>query len=114
VAVIALLNRRCGRSRCANFARYRIVVGVIDLRAVAPQIKQAQVGTYAAANATLDQALAAHGLDSGIKRAQANDQQIALGNVAAQLAQDPEIYNAVLSIKSAEASQIAEQLAAAK
>ena len=84
------------------------------LRAVAPQIKQAQVGTYAAANATLDQALAAHGLDSGIKRAQANDQQIALGNVAAQLAQDPEIYNAVLSIKSAEASQIAEQLAAAK
>lgn len=75
-----------------------------------PQTKSAQAGIYAGASQALDHVMAANGLDGNLKQAQARDQHFALGNAAAQLAQDPEIYNAVLSLKAAEAQQIAQQL----
>jgi hypothetical protein len=50
------------------------------------------------------------GLDNGIKQAAAQEHDTSVLSAVEQLAQDPDIYNSVLSIKAAEAEQLAAQL----
>jgi hypothetical protein len=78
----------------------------------AAQIKQASSpdSPIAAANRDLDRVLAQQGLDAGVKQASAQEHNVAISQAAAQLSADPAIYNAVLSIKAAEAEQVAEAL----
>ena len=57
-------------------------------------------------NAALDQVLARHGLDGGIKQAQVAEEEMAIKEAAELLATDPLFYNSVLALKAAEASQL--------
>jgi len=77
-----------------------------------PRVKAANDANdpIAEANAALSNVMARHGLDGGIKAAAANDAQVARRQAAIQLAQDPSIYNSALSLKAAEASQLAAQI----
>jgi hypothetical protein len=54
----------------------------------------------------LDNVLADAGIDTGIKSAAAQQQDESLDQVLEKLAADPDIYNSVLSLKSAEADDI--------
>lgn len=65
---------------------------------------------FGVALAALDDALGQNGMDGHLKRAQAQDQQLAIKQAAASLAADPMIYNSILSLKAAEAAAIANQL----
>lgn len=68
------------------------------------QQKQASTNRFAQINAELDQ------MRPGYKQAQDNQQaDMMYRRVAADLANDPAIFNAVLSLKVAEAEQIAAQ-----
>jgi hypothetical protein len=80
---------------------------------VEPQVKQAaaQNNPYFAANQALDQVLSQYGLDGGIQQQRANEEEMAIKQAAAELAQDPTFYNSVLALKSAEAAQVQAQLA---
>lgn len=60
---------------------------------------------YVAANAALDNVLAASGFTSGTKQAAAEAEN-SLEAAAAELAQDPTIYDSVLALKAAEAQDI--------
>lgn len=74
------------------------------------QVKQAGAkdNPYYQMNAHLDQVLASHGLGGPSYQ----DQDVAFQKVAGDLMNDPEIYNAVLSLKCAEAEALnAEALA---
>ena len=62
---------------------------------------------FAQASSDLDRQLGRMGVG---KAAAAEQADIALNQAAAQLAQDPATYNAVLSLKAAEATQIAKQM----
>lgn len=77
-----------------------------------PQVKAASAANspYAEANQALDRALSAYGLDGSIKQAGAQEREIGLRRVASQLAADPAVFNSVLSLKAAEAAQLAGQL----
>lgn len=76
-----------------------------------PAIKAAaERSPFAEASASLDQYLYSNGLGGNVKAAAEREQQIACQKAAAALAADPDIYNAALSLKSAEAAQIAAQL----
>ena len=85
------------------------------LRAVEQEaaVKQAQDmdDPYFLANQHLNQVLGIHGLDDGIKQAQAENEALAIKQAAAELANDPVFYNSVLSVKAAEAAQIEAELA---
>ena len=82
------------------------------LRMVEQQTKQASAtaNPYAQASNGLDQVLAQAGLDGGIKQASSQERDVAINQVAAQVMEDPDIYNSVLSLKAAEAEQVATQL----
>ena len=73
-----------------------------------PRVKAAQDNSgsrVTQAKQALDQLMSQHGLGGQAR-------QISLQKVAASLADDPNIYNAVLSLKAAEASAVQAQLAA--
>jgi len=74
-----------------------------------PAVKQAAEADskYAKANAALDELF---GKSGAMKQASAQEQDVALDQAARTLAQDPQIYNSVLSIKAAQAEEIAKQL----
>ena len=75
-----------------------------------PAIKFAgDAGVYGQASQALDNLLAAQGLDGPLKQASATNRDTALAKYAMQLMQVPELYNSVLSLKAAEASQLAAQ-----
>lgn len=77
-----------------------------------PQVKAANDANdpIAQASAALDTAMARFGLDTGVKTAAAQEADVSRRNIAAQLAADPSLYASVLSLKSAEASQLAAQI----
>jgi hypothetical protein len=79
------------------------------LRQVAPAVKAAS-SPYAKASQDLDKVLAARGLDGGIKQATYKQREQARRQQAVKLAAHPDIFNAVLSLKSNEAAQVAQQL----
>lgn len=91
---------------------YLDLAGKLRLVDQDPRIKAAADANdpIAEANAALSNVLARHGLDAGVKQAAAQEADIARRNIAAQLAKDPSIYNSALSLKAAEASQVAAQL----
>ncbi len=60
---------------------------------------------------SLDRVMAEFGLGGQAKQAQYQEVETAYKQAAASLANDPEIYNAVLSLKANEAEQIQAQLA---
>lgn len=66
---------------------------------------------YAAALAHLDGALQQSGYGS-VKQAAAADEEWAIKSAAADLMDDPDMYNAVLSLKQAQADLAAQQAAA--
>jgi hypothetical protein len=69
--------------------------------------KAAQVDSpYARMIADLDEAMAANGLDSGVKAAADREYGVAVNQAAARLMQDPNIYNSVLSVKAAQARML--------
>jgi hypothetical protein len=72
-------------------------------------IKQAgdNNGRYAHANQAIDYLMADYGLGDQFKQAASQESEQAFRNLATQLVQDPETYNAVLSLKQAEADEIA-------
>ncbi len=69
-----------------------------------------QESPYAGALRALDNLLSQSGLGGQVKQAQARERELAIKEAAAQVAEDPAIYNAVLSLKSYEASLAAQQL----
>jgi uncharacterized lipoprotein YajG len=79
-----------------------------------PAVKQAaaQESKVAELNASLDSVLADMGVDSGVKEAAEQEADLSYQQAAAYLAQDPSIYNSVLSVKLAQA-QAEQELAAA-
>jgi hypothetical protein len=81
------------------------------------QVKQAekeaadaQESPFAGPLAALDQILGIQGGGNFAKQAQAQESQMAIKAAAASLANDPTIYNCVLSLKAYEAEQAAAQL----
>jgi len=80
------------------------------LRAVEQEaaVKQAadENDPYFLAKQHLNQVLGVHGLDGGIKQAQAQNDAFAIKQAAYELANDPLLYNSVLSLKAAEAAAI--------
>lgn len=69
-------------------------------------LKQAEADSpYAAALADLDAQL-----NKSAGHSRTSEQNAAIKQAAAQLAQDPDIFNAVLAIKAAEADQLAHQM----
>ena len=81
------------------------------LRVVENQQKTASAGSnpYATASAALDKAAAARGI-TGLNQARVQEHDVAVKQAAATLMADPGIYNAVLSLKAAEAEAVAAQL----
>lgn len=79
-----------------------------------PAVKQASDASspYAVASSALDRLLGQNGMDGSTKQAAAQEQEVALNQAVGMLAQDPNIYNSVLSLKAAEAQSIAQQLGA--
>jgi hypothetical protein len=77
-----------------------------------PQVKQAEAAQdpYAKANSSLDRVMAHRGLDGGVKQAEAQQDELAIGQAAAHLMQDPGLYNSVLAVKAAEARDAASYL----
>ena len=86
----------------------------VKISAVAevPAVKRAEDVTnpYYLASEGLSRVLTTHGIADPTKAAADRDHQLAIRNVAANLAADPTMYNSVLSLKAAEARQVAEQL----
>lgn len=58
--------------------------------------------------------LAAAGLDGNIKRAQAQEEEFYIKQAAAELRNDPLLFNSVLSLKAAEAEGLRQQYSARK
>ena len=73
-----------------------------------PQVKQAAADSspFAQANVALDNVLGHAGLDGHSKEAEAQREDAFLDQAAANMAQDPDIFNSVLSLKAAEAEEI--------
>lgn len=69
---------------------------------------------YYQMNRHLDQVLAQHGLDGGIKAAAAQEEESAIRQLTVDLSNDPLLYNSVLSLKTAEAQDIQQQYEAWK
>ena len=74
-----------------------------------PRAKQASASPYAQMVTELDSVLARNGLDGNIKQAAVQEHEIAVKQAAARLAQDPEIFNAVLSVKAAQAAALTQR-----
>ena len=74
----------------------------------AKQVKEAasQDNPFFKMNAALDKLMAEHGLDQYQKQAAFEAQEVGFRKAAAELANDPTFYNAVLSLKAAEAQQL--------
>lgn len=70
------------------------------------QTKTASISPFAAARQALEQTLAEEGLDAGIKTASAHQNATRLRSIGAALLQDPEIYDAALAIKIAQAQAL--------
>jgi hypothetical protein len=70
--------------------------------------KEAAESRFGPAVRALDAVMQKHGIDAG------GEADIAMSNAAVQLMEDPDIYNSVLSLKSAEAEMVAGQLAQEK
>lgn len=68
--------------------------------------KTASVSPFAAARAALEQTLAEEGMDGNIKLANAHQNTDRLRQIGAALLQDPEIYDAALAIKIAQAQAL--------
>lgn len=81
-----------------------------------PRVKAAeeQNDPYAKASASLDKVLAKNGIDTGIKQAEAQQEEIAIHQAASTVMKDSGIYNSVLAIKAAEAAEAARQMGVAQ
>ena len=69
-----------------------------------------QTSRYSDANAVLGNLLESRGLGNQVKSAHDQEQDMAYANYARQLAGDSGLYNAVLSVKQAQADQVAQQI----
>jgi len=65
---------------------------------------------FSQASAALDNVMSVRGLENPVKSAAAYEEQEALSAYANQLANHPDLYNAVLSVKQAQADVVAKQL----
>lgn len=72
------------------------------------QVKVAEESPYAGYKAALAQSLGVHGLDAGIKQSAAQEQDLAIRQIAACLAGNPDLYNSVLAVKAAQMEQDAQ------
>lgn len=66
---------------------------------------------YNRVDAAIDQLMVQYGLSDNVKQAQFQEQNLAIRQIAQDLAQDPTFYNSILSLKAAEAQDIQQQLA---
>jgi hypothetical protein len=82
------------------------------LRVVADNEKTAQAADspYDYAVQALDGVLGQTGFNGQFKTAQANEEDLAIKEAAAELSQDPAIFNSILALKAQEAAFVAEQL----
>jgi hypothetical protein len=80
------------------------------LRHVAQSEKEAADSPYGSALSALDQVMGATGMDQPVQAARHQEQEMAIKAAAAELAEDPMIYNSVLALKANEAAAVAEQL----
>ena len=76
-----------------------------------PSVKQAEEANdpYFRANQALDQIMSKRGLDSGLTKAAAENESLAIKQAAADWMRDDSIYNAVLAIRADEALSYARQ-----
>lgn len=84
------------------------------LRHVAQAEKTASVSPYGAALSSLDQVMGAAGMDQPMQAARAQEAEMSIKQAAAELAEDPTIYNSVLALKAQEAAAVAQQLGLAQ
>ena len=91
---------------------YLLLAGKLRATAEDPQIKQAAAATskISQMNQSLDGVLGDLGLGGGAKMAAEHEADLSRRQVASYLAQDPGIYNSVLSVKTAEAQAIQQML----
>lgn len=91
---------------------YLTLAGKLRTTANDPTIKQAAAANSKVAemNQALDGVLGDLGIDSGVKQASEQEAHEARAQIANYLAQDPGIYNSVLSVKTAEAQAIQQLL----
>lgn len=80
------------------------------LRHVAQAEKQAAASPYGTALSSLDQVMGAAGMDQPMQAARYQEAEMAIKQAAAELANDPGVYNSVLALKANEAAAVAEQL----
>lgn len=95
----------------ADQAGYMLqLAGKLRLAHQEQQVKAASAGNdpYAAALAHLDGVLTDNGYGS-VKQAAAADQEWAIKSAAAELMDDPDMYNSVLALKQYQAEQAAAQ-----
>ncbi len=83
----------------------------IDAAQQDPTVKAAAAGQgrFALADTHLDAELAARGIDTGVKSAAAQQEDLSVQNIVNDLRSDPAIHNCVLTLKSAEADVIGQQ-----
>ncbi len=84
----------------------------IDVAQEDPTVKAAAegAGRFALANTHLDAELQRRGIDTGVKTAAAQQEDLAVQNIVSNLQQDPAIHNCVLALKTAEANIIGKQM----
>lgn len=83
---------------------------LVDQEAVVKEAEES-LDPFAAANAALDQTMAHYGFGA-VKAAAAQEESVAIKSAAADLMNDPDIYNSVLALKANEAETYLAQLQA--
>lgn len=99
----------------ANFKEAQDLLGLgakIDAAQEDPTVKAAAEGQgrFALANVHLDAELERRGINTGVKSAAAQQEDLSIQNIVGELRQDPAIHNAMITMKSAEADVIGAQL----